>query len=286
MGRSGVARQQYSKKAEEIKANSLQSALETVEKLRGKLTSFAKDHQTEIQNDPAFRQQFLVRHWSLLCDYFFHYSHAMQKMCAPLGVDPLTSRRSFWAKTLGVGVGDYFFQLGKDFWCCCKLDALGLLSIILFFVLCGFWHPAVKIAEVCFATRQRNGGIIAVSEMHEILNRKKAVHRGDIPIAVDKLKSLGGGFRIVEIGATSMIVSVPTELDLDHMKVLALAESGAGCVTTDDIVNMLNWNQERANRVMNLLLSEGMAWEDRYHGVSFFWFPSVWKEQCQARLLS
>lgn len=143
----------------------------------------------------------------------------------------------------------------------------------------------MKIAEVCFATRSRNGGIIALSEMHEILSRKKTVHRGDIPIAVDKLKSLGAGFRVIEVGMTAMIVSVPTELDLDHIKVFSLAESGEGCITTDDIVKQLAWNQERAKRVIKLLLSEGMAWKDNYHGVSFFWFPSVWKEQRQAKMV-
>lgn len=83
-----------------------------------------------------------------------------------------------------------------------------------------------------------------------------------------------------------MIVSVPTELDSDHVQVFSLAESGEGCITTDDIETQLGWNHDRADRVMKLLLSEGMAWEDRYHGVSFYWFPSVWKEQRQAELLS
>ncbi|KAL3928443.1 MAG: hypothetical protein SGBAC_012651 [Bacillariaceae sp.] len=208
VGRSGAAgKKQFAKKADEIKATSLQSALDTMEKLRVKLKDFAKHHQAEIQDDPAFRQQFLV---------------------------------------------------------------------------------PVKIAEICFATRSKNGGIIAVSEIQEILsrNKKKQVHKGDIPIAVNKLKSLGGGFRIIEIGKTSMIVSVPTELDSDHVQVFSLAESGEGCITTDDISTQLGWNHNRAERVMKLLLSEGMAWEDKYHGVSFYWFPSVWKEQRQAEILS
>ena len=64
VGRSGAGaakkQSQFSKKADEIKANSLQSALDTVENLRAKLQDFAKHHQAEIQDDPAFRQQFLV----------------------------------------------------------------------------------------------------------------------------------------------------------------------------------------------------------------------------------
>lgn len=102
MGRSG-ANKKFSKKAEEMKATSFHSALETVEKLKVKLSDFARDHQTEIQDDPAFRQQFL-------------------QMCGALNVDPLMSRRSFWSKTLGVGMGDYYFELGECFVCTCMLQ--------------------------------------------------------------------------------------------------------------------------------------------------------------------
>ena len=49
------------KKADEMKAISLQSALDTVESLEIKLTDFAKKHQSEIQNDPVFRQRYVGR---------------------------------------------------------------------------------------------------------------------------------------------------------------------------------------------------------------------------------
>lgn len=79
------------KKADEMKAISLQSALDTVESLEIKLTDFAKKHQNEIQNDPVFRQRFL-------------------QMCAPLGVDPLqASKKSFWGQLLGMG--DFYHEL-------------------------------------------------------------------------------------------------------------------------------------------------------------------------------
>lgn len=230
MGRSSA---KFSKKAEEIKATSLQSAVETVEQLQVKLADFAKEHRSQIQDDPAFRSQFL-------------------KMCAPLGVDPLVSQKGFWAKTLGVGIGDFYYEL------------------------------SVKVAEVCFATKTRNGGIIAVTEVLETLNRKKeAYNRGDISIAVKKLSKLGGGFRIIEVGKSEMIVSVPTELDQDHMEIMSLAQDGRGCVTTDDVMQHLKWSSDRAERAITLLLQEGMAWKDDYLGISFYWFPSVWKEQLQ-----
>jgi ESCRT-II complex subunit VPS22 len=230
VGRSGA---KFSKKAEEIKATSFQSAVETVEKLQVKLADFAKEHRSQIQDDPAFRSQFL-------------------KMCGPLGVDPLVSQKGFWAKTLGVGIGDFYYEL------------------------------SVKVAEVCFATRTRNGGIMAVTEVLETLNRKKEVYNiGDITIAVKKLSKLGGGFRIITVGKSEMIVSVPTELDQDHMEIMSLAQDGQGCVTADDVMQRLDWPNDRAERAITLLLQEGMAWKDDYLGISFYWFPSVWKEQLQ-----
>jgi len=59
-------------------AFSMKSAVNTIEQLHTKLTDFAKTHQTDIQDDPVFRQQFL-------------------RMCAPLGIDPLVSQKGLWA---------------------------------------------------------------------------------------------------------------------------------------------------------------------------------------------
>jgi hypothetical protein len=36
-----------------------------------------------------------------------------------------------------------------------------------------------------------------------------------------------------------MIVSVPTELDQDHMEIMTLAQDGEGCVTVDDVMQQL-----------------------------------------------
>ena len=229
------------KKADEMHALSLQTAVDTIEKLQVKLADFAKKHQSDIQDDPAFRQQFL-------------------QMCAPLGVDPLVSQKGFWAKTLGVGIGDFYYEL------------------------------SVKVAEVCFATRTKNGGIMAVTEVRDTLNRtrnrarsgkkqKDLYSKADVAIAVKKLSTLGGGFRIVTVGASDMIVSVPTELDNDHMEIMTLAQDGKGCVTVDEVQQRLSWSEDRVERALTLLLHEGMAWKDDFHGISFYWFPSVWKEK-------
>jgi ESCRT-II complex subunit VPS22 len=96
-------------KADELKASDLASAIETIKKLEEKLADFAKTHKSAIQHDPEFRAKFL-------------------EMCVPLGVDPLSTSKSFWGAMLGLG----------EFYC----------------------ELSVKVAEVCIASRSRNGGII------------------------------------------------------------------------------------------------------------------------------
>lgn len=164
----------YAKKAEELKATSLASAMETVEKLEIKLGEFAKTHKHAIQHDPAFRAKFL-------------------DMCAPLGVDPLSAEKGFWGSMLGIG--EFYYEL------------------------------SVKVAEVCLASRSRNGGIIKVSEVKDILlqrgtrfqfadsKNKSSYSEEDIIISVKKLSKLGSGFRTVKVGREIMIVSIPQELD-------------------------------------------------------------------------
>lgn len=235
-----------------MKALSLQSAMDTCQTLETKLTEFAERHRSEIQNDPAFRTQFL-------------------QMCAPLGVDPLLSKKSFWNGVLGVG--DFYYEL------------------------------AVKVAEACLATKSRNGGIMSITEVQSILSKRttrfdfgspaarssgkgKKKHKKskdtsyseeDIKMAIKKLAKLGNGFRTIQVGSSTMIVSVPTELDNDHMEVMTLAKD-MQCVTMEQVKDVTGWGEERAERALQLLLAEGMAWLDKYEGLDFYWFPSIWKE--------
>lgn len=258
-GRAGISRinggAKYNKKADEIKQVSVNSAVETVKKLEVKLSEFAKKHKKEIQEDPAFRKKFL-------------------EMCAPIGVDPLSSKKGFWDGVLGIG--EFYYEL------------------------------AVKVAEVCMASRSRNGGIMSIAEVQSILmkrgtkfcfsdSQKKGskYSKDDIVTAIGKLSKLGSGFRTVKIGNSMMVISVPTELDNDHMEVIKIAQDIAeggtlwfnisqqraiGEVTMDDVEKATGWDHERSKRALDLLLSEGMAWLDMYGGIEHYWFPSVWKE--------
>ena len=242
VGRAGAAA--YTKKAEELNALSLASAMETVEKLEIKLSDFAKKHKYEIQNDPAFRAKF-------------------HEMCALLGVDVLDTEKSFWGK---LGMGDFFYELG------------------------------IRVVEVCLASRSRNGGIIRVSEVNEILSQrgtkfqfadsksKTSYIDEDIITCVKRLSKLGSGFRTVKVGQSVMIVSVPEELDDDHMRVLDLAQDdnfgSYGCVTTEQMQTILEWDDERCQRALQKLMGKGMVWLDiNDEGEKIYWFPSLWSKE-------
>ena len=147
--------------------------------------------------------------------------------------------------------------------------------------------------QVCLASRSRNGGIISVTEVQKILAKRKTrlgaasasdqkVSKADINVAIGKLAKLGGGFRTVQVGKSTMIISVPQELDNDHMEVMATAtnhQTSTRGITVDDVMRNTGWDRERAQRGLDLLLTEGMAWLDEYQGVSYYWFASVWQEQ-------
>lgn len=188
-------------------------------------------------------------------------------MCAPLGVDPLSSDKTFWGKLLGMG--DFYHEL------------------------------AVKVAEVCLASRSRNGGIMSVTEVQSILAKRKTrlgmasaqttkVSKADIQVAISKLAKLGGGFRTIQVGSSTMIVSVPTELDNDHMQVMTTANKhgGKSGITLDHVMEDTQWTRERAQRALDLLLHEGMAWIDENCGETFYWFPSVWQEEMESSVNS
>lgn len=242
-----------------MKAISLQNALDTVEELEQKLSHFAKKHQTEIQNDPVFRDRFL-------------------KMCGPLGVDPLASKKSFWGQLLGMG--DFYHEL------------------------------AVKVAEVCLAAKARNGGIMSLQEVQMILSKRRTklgsvsmsntsttatamnnsktghsqqqqqVSISDLQIAIQKLSKLGGGFRTIQVGKSIMVISVPTELDNDHMQIMTAASAYQDTgLTIDQVMYTTKWSKDRTQRAIDLLLQQGMAWIDTYQGENYYWFPSLWQEE-------
>lgn len=63
---------------------------------------------------------------------------------------------------------------------------------------------------------------------------------------------------------------------------MKIAQDADGGITVQNVTTNTGWNEERAKRALDLLLSEGMAWFDEYKGNELYWFPSVWKDSMSA----
>lgn len=155
-------------------------------------------------------------------------------MCNKLNVDPLTSRKGAWANLLGLG--DFYYELG------------------------------VQIIEVCLATRNINGGILALKELLSTLRARRSATRediteSDIERAVKKLEILGSGFRILDIGSERIVRSVPLELSMDHTAVLNLCRE-KGCITHAEAKCSLGWIDSRIQASLDFLLQKELAWLD------------------------
>eukprot|EP01083_Nonionella_stella_P156769 508034_1 len=172
-----------------------------------------------------------------------------QQMCTKIGVDPLASSKGFWGELLGMG--DFYYELG------------------------------VQIIDICFKTRQSNGGLIRLPDLQNRLkgmrgSKAQELCEDDIKRAISKVSCLGNGFRIIVVGSTKMVVSVPCELNRDHTAILKLCEKSA-FTTSDEIQKRLHWPKERVDTVLKLMLQEGMAWIDLQVDEQQYWFPSLYK---------
>ena len=179
------------------------------------------------------------------------FRREFQVMCSKIGVDPLASSKGFWAEVLGVG--DFYYEIG------------------------------VQIADVCLSSRDANGGLMDFDDLRVRLRSMRgsnAVVLGedDIQRAVDKLKILGQGFHVQNVGERKMVVSVPQELNLDHVALMQLAGKRGGAVSRGILDRELGWNAERIQRAFAFFTGEGMCWVDdqAVPGDRHYWFPSMW----------
>jgi ESCRT-II complex subunit VPS22 len=106
------------------------------------------------------------------------FRRRFQVMCSKIGVDPLASQKGFWSEVLGMG--DFYYEL------------------------------AVQIIEVCILTRSKNGGLIAIQDLLVLLDAKRGplmqkIAEDDVKRSVKKLKVLGEGFQVIELGAKTMV---------------------------------------------------------------------------------
>lgn len=113
--------------------------------MQGQALSAERARQMKLQVS-AFKsklEQFAVKHKKeIQSDPAFRAKfHAM---CATIGVDPLTSKKGVWSDLLGVG--DFYYEL------------------------------AVRIIEICVATRPINGGIMSLRELLPVLQTKRITY--------------------------------------------------------------------------------------------------------------
>lgn len=182
------------------------------------------------------------------------FRRQFQEMCAAIGVDPLASGKGFWSI---LGIGDFYYELG------------------------------VQIVEVCLATNYKNGGLITLDELRtRLINaRGKAknhqeISTEDLLAAVKKLKIFGNGFSVVPIGKGKWLVqSIPGELNMDQTLVLQKASSQATSFVSARILQEeLGWSDTRAQKALNFMVKEGLAWVDDQNEDRLYWFPSMFAQ--------
>ncbi|KAG5652959.1 hypothetical protein H0H81_002967 [Sphagnurus paluster] len=181
------------------------------------------------------------------------FRHSFQQMCSSIGVDPLAGPRKggWWAELLGLG--DWQYELG------------------------------VQIVDVCVSTRDRNGGLIEMSELTRLVSRLRGVDGGvitedDVARSIRTLQPLGAGYQIVDIGGRRMVRSVVKELDQDQSVVLAVAQLEGGRIVEGTLVERKGWARERARAALeNMVYRDGLCWLDDQDEVvgRAYWVPSA-----------
>lgn len=182
------------------------------------------------------------------------FRHAFQQMCSSIGVDPLAGPRKggWWAELLGLG--DWQYELG------------------------------VQVVDVCVSTRERNGGLIEMSELVRLVSKLRGVGGGeitedDIARSIKTLQPLGSGYQVVEIGGVKMVRSVVKELDEDQTTILGIAREEGGRVVEEHLIHRKGWTRDRARAALeHMLLRDGLCWLDAQdESGRAYWVPSAMK---------
>ncbi|KAF5008315.1 hypothetical protein FDECE_5416 [Fusarium decemcellulare] len=243
--RSRLTSAHYASHGSSLRANNAQALETQLEVFRSLLQQFANTHARDIRSDPAFRAQFA-------------------RMCAAIGVDPLASSNSsggassgagnsIWAQLLGKTVNDFYFEL------------------------------AVRIVEVCGATRAENGGLIGLTELRERvaagrMDGADPIADDDVRRAVETLAPLGGAYAVVRVGRKEYVRSVPRELNDDQVAVVEAAQV-LGYVSVGMLRDNLGWDRARARTVIDDLVAGGMLWVDKQtKGEWEYWSPGFMAE--------
>lgn len=244
---SAISADQYARHGQTLRSNHAEALANQLSVFQAALHNFSLIHAKDIRQNPRFRAEFA-------------------RMCHAIGVDPLAGSNikgpagtgsktgSVWAKMLGSSVNDFYFEL------------------------------AVRVVEVCRESRAENGGMIAVSEMRKRIEKGRGIIGGgidvtddDIERALESLVPLGGGFKIVPLGSTRFIRSVPKELNLDQSTVLEVMQI-LGHVTVSMLQANLGWERARAVAVIDDLVADSLVWVDAQAEETEYWSPAAMHE--------
>ena len=138
---------------------------------------------------------------------------------------------------------------------------------------------SIEILELGRSLIPKNGGLISLAELLLQINKArpgKVVSAKDLKRALNLLikEKLIPDFKKLE-NDVILVEFVSVELSPDHEKVLSLA-ARQGYVTFEDLIMKLEWNEERANRVLNQLVEKGIAIKDEtYTEGTKYWFPGL-----------
>ncbi|TFB06306.1 Vacuolar-sorting protein SNF8 [Trichoderma ghanense] len=239
--RSRLTSRQFASHGSSLRATNAQALETQLAVFRSLLQQFAATHAKDIRSDPSFRAQFA-------------------RMCSAIGVDPLASSsssssssnsrgNSVWAQLLGRTVNDFYFEL------------------------------AVRVVEVCGATRAENGGLIALADLRERVSRGRmegadSISDDDVRRAVETLAPLGS-YAVVVVGRKEYVRSVPRELSTDQAAVVEAAQV-LGYVSVSLLRDNLGWETARCRTALDDLVAGGMLWVDGQTGDEVeYWNPGV-----------
>lgn len=255
-----ITQAQYASHGTNMRAQHVSSLQTQLSVFQSLLHQFSITHAKDIRSNPTFRAEFA-------------------RMCNAIGVDPLASSNrkgdggnksgggggSFWAQMLGGSVNDFYFEL------------------------------AVRVVEVCRETRAENGGMIALLEVRQRVQKGRGIGGGmevseyvgqntmllqmlirgsdDILRAVKSLEPLGSGFTIMKLGHKQMIRSVPKELNTDQSAVLEAIQV-LGYVTVSMLQINLGWERARCMAIIDDLMTDSLVWVDKQTEETEYWSPT------------
>ncbi|KAI9206041.1 EAP30/Vps36 family-domain-containing protein [Polychytrium aggregatum] len=200
--------------------------------------------QAQLASFKTHLEAFAVKHRSdIQRDPIFRAQ--FQRMCNNIGVDPLASKKGFWTEMLGFG--DFYYELG------------------------------IQIAECCLATREKNGGVIELTELKRLVERTRGkssqpISEDDILQSIKSMAALGSGFDIVTVGGKRVVISVPKELNSDLGTLLLVMGQ---FTTAAEAASTLGWETQRVQQALDELLRDGICWVDEQAQPAQYWVSGL-----------